>query len=164
MNSAEASARATLPNSNVRVLGGSCILALLLLAARYFLVEELQSVYFITGWVTCLFVLASALAWWAPVSDEALERRISMHLAISIALVTSFSIHTSFRMPGGVLDWILTIWLVIGITSLFVGRFLLTRKWLVCHVSLSYGLAAACLFHGVHVHAHGLFAHWLMPQ
>lgn len=164
MNSSEVGAGGRTPRSSGRVLFGSCLLALLLVAARVILVDELQSVYFISGWITCLFVLVAALAWWSPPSEQRLERRISLHLTLSIALIASFAVHTNFRMPGGVLDWVLTIWLVLGIVSLLLGRFLLTRKWLVCHVALSYGLAAACLFHGVHVHAHGVLAHWLMGK
>jgi len=164
MNAIEVSARGKHPASMSRITIGSCTLAAVLIGGRWLLVGELQSAYFFTGWVTFVFVLGLAASWWAPVRSAALERRIQNHLSISIVLVAAFAVHTNFRLPGGLLDWMLTFWLVLALGSLVVGRFLLTRKWLVCHVALSYGLAAACLFHGIHVHAHGLFAHWLLDK
>lgn len=164
MNGVEVTAKGAHPASLSRILVASCTLGVLLLGARAVLIDELQSAYFLTGWLTCILVVAFALSWWAPASSLALERRIKRHLCVSIVLVTAFAVHTNFRMPGGLLDWVLTLWLALALGSLVVGQFLLTRKWLICHVALSYGLAAACLFHGVHVHAHGLFAHWLLDK
>ncbi len=146
------------------VIASVVLCALLLLGLRWVLVGDLQSIYFLSGWVLFGFVSSLAVVWWLPKSQAGLENRIEKQLAWSLALVVAFAIHTNFRMPGGFLDLLLTGWLALTIVSLFVGRFLLTARWLQCHVVISYGLAAACLFHGIHVHAHGLFAHWLLDH
>ena len=130
-----------------RVFAASCVFAVTLLLARELLVGELQSAYFITGWISSIFVCWFAFAWWVPAQGVALERRIATHLAASFALVASLAIHVNFRIPNGVLDWGLTIWLAVAVGSLCLGRIRRTRRWLVCHVAISYGLAAASLFH-----------------
>lgn len=151
-------------SSSRGVLVSSGVCALVLLGLRFTLVGELQTASFVTGWVLFVFVLGFAAHWWLPAVGGALEARIAKHQAWSLALVCAFAIHVEFRLPGGFLDLVLTSWLALMVVSLFVGRFLLTQRWVQLHVAISYGLVAACLFHGVHVHAHGLFAHCLLDQ
>ncbi len=147
-----------------RLLAVSFIIAILLVAARLLLLDELQTPYFLTGWITAAVVVCFAVSWWFHAEEAGLHRRLSNHLAFSLLLLTAFAVHVNFRLPNGVLDWILSSWLLIAVASLVFGALRPSRGWLMFHVALSYGLATASLFHGVHVHAHGLLAHLLLER
>ena len=153
--------------------------ALLALAAVLFLAwsrTTLLDLSFQTGWLLCAGVGALALSWWFPrLEAPRLSRRLRLHLLGGWLLAAVFAVHVDLRAPVGWVETILFVLFALLLTSTVAGTMIVRRvteateregsdagsidRWLPIHVSLTYSLFGAALFHGVFTHAHGLMAH-----
>lgn len=133
--------------------------------------STLLDLSFQTGWLLCAGVGLLAASWWFPRFDRgALARRVRKHLAVSAVLTLVYAAHVDLRLPVGWMESVLFVLFGLLLTSTVAGALLLRRgvassdapgidRWLGLHVSITWALFGAAVFHGVFTHGHGLLAH-----
>ena len=150
------------------LIGSMCGFVLIVGAGLGLLSGRLGQPMFLTGWLTWLVLIGLSAVWWWPARDLGhLASRLRTQAIVGGPLIGATVVHVGFRWPTGWVDGLLTLVFVAFLLSTLAGVALVARsgtqpdrvsRWLDRHTALAFSATGLALFHGVYVHAHGLFA------